>query len=91
MAYTLRTGEMIAILNELDMHDEAHMYIRRLEIIGQNMAELIAQKLGIEAGLCTYDMAMVAAPFYAKDEKQPMPDVFEQMEFDDPDEWGEKG
>lgn len=90
MAYTLRTGEMIAILNELDMHEEAHIFVQQLEAIGAHMANTISAKLGIVNGPCTYDLAMVAATFFAKEEGQPIPDVFEHMGFDSADEWRTK-
>ena len=85
MPYTLRTGEMLAVMQNADMTHDARLFQAALESIGSLMADTLSKKFDLSYTGANYDLGMVASAFTPSFKGQPLPEAM--AGFDDADEF----
>lgn len=88
MAKQLNIDEMLDVVHTLE-HPCASAWQRVIEHVGTEMAEAIANDLGVECGVASFEgtaFAGTCAPFWPSYEGQEEP---EELSFYDQGEWGD--
>jgi hypothetical protein len=84
MAIVLKTDEMLMALYEIDKKLAAS-FIHRVTELSTELADVIANHLGISAHGANFDLGEVMAAFCPKAADQPAPDLLTQ--FDPDGDW----
>ena len=84
MAVILKTDEMLEALLEID-RKLAASFIHRVTELSTELADVIANHLGISAHGANFDLGEVMAAFYSRTADQPAPELLTQ--FDPDGDW----
>lgn len=91
MSYQLRADEVLEALQSTN-HPMTEQLVQEVEAAVQRAADAVSEALHIDNGLATFEglaFAGLCVAFFPSYEGQPIPEIFEDHQFDNREQWGD--